>query len=468
MNLIQFKQGSTAFVLQGTGMAGPVKGAVLWKDRPSSLVREAYVPLPPSGEGGTGSSASQTVEDIRISLAGTPAEIEGGLQACARWLAEAARVSGIPGEDKVFLEAQVYPGGVTWRSLVEGGTYETLGAGPDQRNNQSQGLRLLVERLNYWEDATERELYLSSAATARATGGVTLTNHWDAGHANYAHLAAADAGGDLPAPARLSLVGAATGQGSVFAGENISADPGNAGLLLEGEDGTAGQFVTKSGPAGAGYSSNVCARLSWNGTNTMLLLRLALPTALLQQLGGMPFLLLVKLGAMPAGAEEFWASWRLVYNSGANRDILATTRAAYLDVNREYQEGGVLFLPPWRVESGESPAGLDLELMVQADDAGDHTLDVDFLFLLPLEHWRIYRQKALLLAQLAVYDNPYAGTVKSYGALQGHQVEGPGLWVWPNRLQRFYFLYEPFLYAGTTIAQEMTVRMWYRPRKRTL
>src|SRR5512134_1587294 len=105
MNLIQFKQGSTAFVLQGTGMAAPVKGAVLWRDKPSSRVREANVPLPSEGEG-----SRKTVEDIRISLAGTAAEIEGGLQACARWLAEAKRVAEIPGEDKVFLEAQVYAG----------------------------------------------------------------------------------------------------------------------------------------------------------------------------------------------------------------------------------------------------------------------------------------------------------------------------------------------------------------------
>jgi hypothetical protein len=104
--------------------------------------------------------------------------------------------------------------------------------------------------------------------------------------------------------------------------------------------------------------------------------------------------------------------------------------------------------------------------VLQAEASGSHTLDVDYVFLLPLERWRSYRATGNYAAGMYLQDAPYQGIIKSYPTVQGHQAEGPGLWVVPGKLQRYYFLLEGV--SPLLPAQDLAVKMYYRARKRAL
>jgi hypothetical protein len=454
MDLIQFHRGSDVLVVKGTVMATAVSGAVLWEDG--------------KAKSQTALAAETIVEDLRITLAGTTAQIETALGVLAAWLEEAARVANLPGMDYVYLEVRLLAGGVTWRSLVLGGTMETLGAGAEQRATKNQGVRLLLTRLNYWEDNTQRELLISSVLDAvAATGGVRITNHVDSGHANHVQLAAVNAGGDIPAPLRLALTTELAEMGLVYAGQNMSANTGAGTFCLEDEGTLVGTGVTPTRTAGATATNGYYASLAWSGASEMKLIYFSLDGAI-GNLSGLAYLPLLRLYSSIAGGEKIWAKWRIVYGHGTSENVIYETQGAYLENADSLQQGTPINIPPWKVEAGEAPLSLYLVLVVQADAVGAHTLNVDNVFLLPLENWRIYREALAAVGACIVLDNPYAGTVKGYDGLRTHIAEGPGLVVYPGKLQRYYFLVEGVSAGGSPIALQSSVRMYYRPRKRAL
>lgn len=453
MNLIRLAQGTTTLVLQGSGMAAPVKGAVLWKE-PSSPT------LSPAGRG-----EQETVEDVRVQLEGSVSTMEATLATLARWLVEAERKAELSGESWVYLEVQVTSGGTTWRSKVLGGELATLAVGPDQRAVLSQGVKLLLRRVDYWEDSTESELYINSAATARATGGVTIYNDW-ATDKNYVQLLAADASGDLPAPAKVIFTNSSGVNASVYAGQNVNLDPGNLVPILQGEDGSAGASSTVTDTSAASASGAYFARIEWTGSDAVVGIAFAISSTLAGYLVNWPFLPIARIHNNIASGEEFWAYWRIVSTVGANTDVLVEGRPGYLSNTAYLQPGSPLYLPLWESESGDGTPALTLELVLQADDTGDHDLDLDYVFLMPLEYWRNYKMTANYLAGMYLQDDPYRDMVKSYATLMGHQAEGPGLWVLPNQLQRYYFLIEGA--SSMLPSQSSTVKMYYHPRKKSL
>ena len=87
---------------------------------------------------------------------------------------------------------------------------------------------LAITHPAWWESTTETELQLSAASQAAATGGRTLTNSAN----SWASIAAAQVGGDLPAPLRLELTntaGAARVYENLWLALNADHDPANFG-----------------------------------------------------------------------------------------------------------------------------------------------------------------------------------------------------------------------------------------------
>ncbi len=462
MNCIQLKQGTTALVLQGSGAAAPVTRAVM---KPASLPSSPA--LLPKGEGSWGNESGgvgSVYEAVLVTLEGTAASIESALQSLARWLVEAEKMARLSGEEPVYLEVQVVSGGTTWRSKVLGGELLLLGAGPDQRSVQRQGVELRLERVSYWENSVETGLYLSSAETARTTEEVTVYNDW-AANKNYAQLLAADAGGDLPAPVRLKLSNKSGVNATVYAGQNLSLDPANLVPMLQGEDSAAGSGATVTDTAAATASGGYFARVTWSGSGTAVV-KFGISSTRAGQLGNWAWLPVMRVHNPIASGELYWANWRVALTVGGNTDVLLEGRPGYLSNTAVLQPGSPLYLPVWKAESGDAAPSLDLELVLQAEASGSHTLDVDYVFLLPLERWRIYRATVNYAAGMYLQDDPYQGIIKSYTTVQGHQAEGPGLWVVPGKLQRYYFLLEGV--SPLLPAQDLAVKMYYRARKRAL
>lgn len=406
---------------------------------------------------------ASVIEEYTLSLEGTRAQIDAAVTSLGWWASEIARVRNTRGADQVYLEVQSYSGGTVWRSRLVNGEVEVIGGGADQRLTGSQGVILRLEREDFWEDAAERELYLTSQASGRVTGGAEVASHWDTSQSNYVAVSLSDTEGDLPAPVHLHVtVDGLAENGTVYVGEVVSS--GTSGQVsLQGESASAISPATLTATAAASCSNDSYGLLAWSGTSEVGI-RFTLSATLLNNLKGYAFLPVMRLYNAIASGEAFSGYWRVVESGGG---VLAQGRPGLMPGSPyKLQAGSALNLPPWLVTSEESSPALYLDFMVQAEGSGGHQLDVDYCYLLALEHWRIYWEAVTTLGGLVVNDNPYYGTLRSYGSVQGHVAEGPGLWIAPGKSMRFYFLFEAG--ALTPASHTATVRMWYRPRRRVL
>ncbi len=445
MYLLQLRQGTQTLALQS---APPFRAA-------------QYTPA-----GGTG---EMVPDSLRLALEGSPLEIERGLEQIGCLLDEAQRWAEIPGAEYVYLEAQVHPQGALWRSKLLGGYLTLLGAGPDQRGGGSQGAQLTFTRVNYWEGA-EQDLPLSNQNGSRVTSGLLIYNHRDStpGHENRVLVAGADLAGDLPAPVRLLLDGLDTDMtGTLYAGQSVYSDPANLITSQEGQAGFAGGYVTGTVIAQADASGGSFQRLAWTGADDMALWSFTILPTWANRLGGNAFLPLLRLQNPLAAGEKLHARWRAYLNTGSAHPIYEGP-AFTISSTAMLHPAAPLNLPPWLLTAADLPSGLSLELRVQAESSGAHQLDLDYLYLLPLDGWRIYRPLFVCEIPLLVLDDPYSGTLKTGDlGLQTHIAEGPGLWLVPGRANACYFLSDRYS-GGWGPGTRSSVRISYRPRRRAL
>ena len=195
--------------------------------------------------------------------------------------------------DWVYLEVRLLATGTIWRSQDLGREHGNMGAGAEQRTVKNQGVRLLLQRVNYWEDSTQQELsnFHDAGCHAGSGRGADYQSLGQLGMETMCSWLRLNAGGDIPAPIYLSLnPSRMTESGTVYAGQNLSANPGTLGLVFEGEDGTAGTSVTKTTltPEAAG-SNGAAGRYAWSTTAARTVVDFALSGATVSAMAGMPY-----------------------------------------------------------------------------------------------------------------------------------------------------------------------------------
>ena len=444
MNLIQLRQNEDVLVLHGAGVTAPFRGAI---DHPGA------------GE-------------IELALAGSPAMIEAGLARLGNLLEDARRCDGAPGGAQVFIEMRVTPEGRLWRSRLTGGSVRAVE--PDARALGRLAARLALERQDFWE-GPEVELPLSNPqGGAEITGGLEISNCWDAAHANFADFsqAAADAlaaYSDLPAPLILDFEGIDTDTtGTLYAFQNIHANPAALQAVIEGEAGQPGTAVSGDILTDPYCSGGQFQRLSWSGEGEVTAWAGSLTAEQVARCAGRPFLPLACLSYPIYPSEKIWYFWRLTITGSAPETVLDTP-GCYLPITASLCPGVPLFLPPWPPGEDETPAGLGLELRAQAAGTGTHRIDLDYLYLLALDGWRIYRPALSAWGDgLRVHDDPTRGVLRAgRWGVQAHAAEGPGLWVEPGRAMRCHFLIER-AGGGFYPTTRARVRLRCRPRRRAL
>lgn len=438
MDTIQLTSGTQTLVLHGAGTGGALRGAWL---------------LPRCGPG-------EQVEDaLDLVLEGAPGEIEATLEQVGR-MAQAA-----PGRPPAYLEVRPAAGGALWRSPIVEAWPELRPAGAGQRARGRQGVTLHLLRQNWWE-GPEAGLPLSNPHGSAVTAGLTVYNHEDAAHANYAHAAAAHIAGDLPAPARLEFTAATSETGTLWAGLNQLSDPANLAVTYPGEAAAPGSGVSAATLADPLYAAGGSyRRFTWSGTAPQAAAAWTLNALHLGRMGGRAFRGVLRFYTPPA-ESSLWACWRLAY-PGAQVETLWEGPGQYLRTDAVLQDLPGLCLPPWTVPPGLNPPGLSLQLAVSAGAAGAHVLEIDDLTLLPLDGWRKYEPAAQQAAGLSVRDDTAQGHVFGLGAaFQTHAAEGPGFWLHPGLDARFTFLVGQRLSAN--IGLTAAVKVFYRPRRRGL
>lgn len=474
MDLIQIRQNESVLVLHGAGIAAPFRGARCTPEKgtlETVLQKEPEYALDPVDD------TWRTVSEIELALEGTALQIEAGLARLGCLLEEARRWASAPGGERVYLEARVTPGSTLWRSRLTGGAILQF-AGADARALGVQAVRLLVERLDWWE-GPEIELPLSNPNGTNRSGGLEINNAWDAALVNYVDIAANISGADgrplaeisdLPAPLTLDFDGFETdATGTLYAFENITSSPGALFPVIEGESGLAGGGVTGTRIADSAACAGQFQRLTWSGESAVTAWTGTLLPETVELCAGRPFLPVARLAHPLYPSEKIWHFWRLTVSWGQAESVLDLP-GCYLPIASAFCPGVPIFLPPWPVAAGAGETtGMGIELHAQAAGTGSHQIDLDALYLLPLDGWRIYRPALITWGSaLKIHDDPGLGTLRAgEWNVQAHTAEGPGLRLAPGRAARIHFLAER-QGGGFAPATRSRVRLFCRPRRRAL
>lgn len=324
-------------------------------------------------------------------------------------------------------------------------------------------VNLSWRRAYYWEADSETELPLTNAHGS-GTGGRTVYNHDDSAHDNYVKIADTDVAGVLPSPIVLQLTNSynnAAHAYDIWVGQYICRDTSTSppSLILEGESATGGSAIADASCSN-GYYNQVSV-----GESEAKLLYWSITNTLLRTDKRRHFLVLARFFDDPS---DFKLRLKTSFPSGATADVITQTNLVTCGSDR-LQALGALQLPPWLSGYSSTKASMNLELYGLKSGTG--TLKLDFLYLLPIDHWRIYRPstRGLLYTDILKDDPPGEQLYVSHqsgisGASGIYTPLGEPLYAWPGRDQALFFL--ALNDSGASeIDRSFTVRAWHRPRR---
>jgi hypothetical protein len=358
---------------------------------------------------------------------------------------------------RVYLQVQLDSDGATWRSEIYDARLDIAEDGLAVWANAKLPASLYIERAPYWEGALT-QLTLTNGNGTNNTSGLTIYNHddGDAGNDNWCAIDAAEVTGNLPTPVKLELTNTAGGSRAiyqVFAACNAFNTPGSLTHIIEGES-----TITGGGSTGAAAtcSNGNYATHSGSGTWSM---QFTLSSTIMGYCAGYPFHVLARFHAFPntIAQASILSSNGAVLASGEEISLQSGLSQALIDF-------GVLYLPP----GGYQATWAAHKLKLGFRQSTSQTVQVDYIGLFPA-----YSFRDLLTFGTAIANNDkltddgiegQAYTTASSVNLPEVIQRGGPLTIWPNRDQRLYFAWSLFDHSAT-IADTLTVKAWYRPRR---
>lgn len=370
---------------------------------------------------------------LEVALEGMPAAIAEAVQMLETALYTARANAYLPAHPVCSLGVTL-PDGQEWRSPLYGGKLESL-PNPSARQSNRQMLLLEVERELFWE---QEGAPLTLINRHGAGTNATLYNHSDSAHDNFVEVPASQIQGSLPAPLEITVNGMLSGKISLFLAAGAHDPSAPFPHVLEGEQGTEGSGVSGTTLSASTASAGAYRRLTWSGSSEITLKRFNLTPAQTTAARGKFYRLVVRLHAPLSETLLMWAE--AGFEGSAGFETLFTGEATVLPAGAQTLWLSPLRLPPWDVDA--LSAGMTLALKAQAESTGTHTLDLDCLFLFPLEA-ELRLLPLLTLSTLALtYDSRTRGVKFSGVPLLSHTMEGSGVCLQPAQTQRLYVLAE--------------------------
>ena len=377
--------------------------------------------------------------------------------------------------NRVYAEWKESTSGTAWRSEIKDGRLEWNSEALQypQWIGDTQFARVYWERNNYWE-GPEAQLGLSNLHGTVTTEAGTVYNHNAGGTCNYLDIAGTAVTGDLPGATRLELTNSyysatsglwgtiVTGLDHVWIGQNVFT-PSTFDHIIEGEAAAYGGTVV------AGESGGSAILTGDVQTTETLIYSWALPTAVVDAAGGRLHRITFKSSSMES-ANVFRFRAKLVFGTAAAGVSLWQSDLVSPDTNYVLSTRNLftLKLPPW--PPGLTGAdGLYLQLWGLDTTGSAGLLNIDFIQLTPADGYRELKTSS--------YDVPYEYRIVD-DAIDGYLYADDGagsdkagiiagyyspIHVWPGRDQRLYFLMNP-----DEIARTLSVKVFYRPRRRSL
>lgn len=368
-----------------------------------------------------------------------------------------------------YINFDVDDTGDAWRSKLLGGEVLFSKSLDHMWRENKCIVTVIIERKPYWDSLDEIQVPLTNGNGSDDTALLVVYNHDDAGtspaHDNWVSIDGDDILGDLPGPTRLEMINTyATGRlYTVWIGQNWT-NPADLVHILEAEDATGGADHSDSGCSGGYYSTYELASGSEAEMFTW-----TLSDTLMDAFKGQFY----KIMARCYGTFYTSVKYRL------KLQYLLTTiwqsGQVSLDTSRAYaiRDLFTLRLPPWLLMQ-TNLSELTMILTGQQITGSPVNVNLDFLQLTPLDGWRMLECAGygILQNERLVDDgfteNKYiddgAGDKKA-GIIVGY---GKPIELYPGKDQKLYFL----MHSGSTntaeIARTISVKLFYRPRRRTL
>jgi hypothetical protein len=362
----------------------------------------------------------------------------------------------------------------TWRTRISNGV-TLLDAGFSRRWKQKKALvGLTLERAPWWEGAEAQVPIVNSNGNGTDhLSALTVYNHDDAGtgHDNYAQIAAADVAGDLQGATRLELTNSyATNRlYDVWIGQTWT-DPANLAQIIEGESSSTGTEGSDASCSGGKYRYATLA----SGVDTTLF-TWTLTAAFLNACKGQYYKILARFwdGEVTFLNHLHQVRWKLqiVYQATTLWDTGWTT----IDPSRTtlIRDLATLRLPPWLPQQ-TGLAEVQMTLQARHETGSSYTAGLDFLEVAPVDGWRYLTCEGYGIAQNQrilddginqdVYIDDGAATNK-LGFIVPY---GSPIMLYPNKLQRLYFLMHSHLANTAEIARTLGVKLYYRPRRQNI
>lgn len=389
------------------------------------------------------------------------AAIQSSVSSIERLLEAARRFQFTGVGRKVYLNVQWDGEASLWRSQVLGGKLEVLGA-PDQWSRLAIEAELVVTRRNFWE-GPETQVNLTNGSGGPSLTQRTIYNHDDgtAGHDNWVTLTGADVVGSIPAPAKIELQNSASNTDNFLKfrfGINAFSDPGNYAAMLQMES-FAGGGHTAEANTGASGGQVLRVNTSVSGTATVTV---TIPAATVIDLDGRWVRLLLR---------PFWANAVPFYCIPTLKDVTSTFslfvgQQVTLMSNLAFTnmiDLGSFPIPP----IPNAGAWGDLKLVLRITGPGSKYIELDDLFLFPLDSYRVLDMHSSTLGDTDyIVDNGYdeLAYVETSGVRAPLVLpRGDPLLLYPGISQKLYILHDTYYQAPTD--NPLKVRVWYRPRR---
>lgn len=415
-------------------------------------------------------NVTETIEILfspSLPVIGMMSSVQDAIQALEYLMVQAEEYQYSKANYPIYLEFQPDGASSVWRSEILSGRLE-LESNAMSRWASGKACRgeLIITRRWFWEGA-EVELALAREDAAKATGGVTIYNHNDAGagHGHWIEIAGADVTGSIPAPIRLEItnsLNAVTEDYDFFIGQGIFGGK-ESGIIYVLE-------VESDTPPGAGDTADAAYSGGYYHTSALTGTSASKRSWLLGNLyyfNGRFYRFLLR---------------GLSSNAGVYAHIRIYLGAVLIWQGQEYElaagytlhDLGVMQLPPWLPEF-TLHGGLDAHLYMRDATGATANIDLDCVFVMPADNFRVLRNMGTGLEYTTIviddgitdvlYVDPVAPGTRYTGQMVGY---GSRPRVWPGITTRIYILSTGGTATTMDIARTKTVKAYYRPRRLTV
>ena len=408
------------------------------------------------------SSEEVVTEEMTLTLKGTHAQMDTVLKRLEEKLALANQYIrnrvGYPQYIRVKADptSSYFYAELLEASLVPGKKSMTYYAGG------SLGVVMRFRRRNYF-DSDEVILPLSNSGMSNVTTGLAMVNHDDSAHDHSFSVYMDNVETELPAPMRIEVTNTDASQvlkdlwmGSIQYNV-LSSKPK---LVYEAESGSGGTPVSSGSASNGAYQ-----QFTWTAGGWSDLTHWDLSATDLFRYQGRAVMPMLRLANTHA-----YSGMMMKLSVVSNGITLWEGNEVPAEAGKGYVAFGTLRLPCGETLGTIGPYQQELHLQVYKEGTSSTTLDLDDLVLMPQDSFTQHLGLVALAQNEKLIDDAFNGVsygLKSNYEMGTHIALNRGHFIQP-RHHGYFMVFQVNGSEVAPIAQSVSVRAWYRQRRRIL